>query len=47
MEIKVGKKVYKSGKHNMQLLYDLARLKKEIEDRYRISSGDDEEAIQN
>ncbi len=47
MEIKVGKKTYKSGKHNMRLLYDLARLKKEIEDRYRISSGDDEEAIKN
>lgn len=47
MELKVGKKVYKSGKHNMRLLYDLTRLRKEIDDRYRISSGGDDEAIQN
>ena len=46
MEIKVGKKVYKSGKHNMRLLYDLTRLRKEIDDRYRITAGDDTEAIQ-
>lgn len=47
MEIKVGKKVYKSGKHNMRLLYDLTRLRKEIDERFRISSSGDDEAIQN
>ena len=46
MELKVGEKVYKSGKHNMRLLYDLTRLRKEIDDRYRITAGDDTEAIQ-
>lgn len=44
MEIKIGKKTYKSGSHNMKLLFDLTKLRSEIDKRYRISmSGDMEE----
>lgn len=45
MEIKIGNKTYRSGKHNMKLLYDLTALRAEIDKRTRISAGDDEEAI--
>lgn len=46
MEIKIGKKTYKSGSHNMKLLFDLTKLRSEIDKRYRVSMSGDTDEIQ-